>query len=263
MNELSLSRFQTDFAAALLGDSRAIDPAVATLAAQPAFAVFRNGVMKSAVDTLQANFPAVTRLVGPEWFSAAACEFVRRSPPASPILVEYGEAFAEFLTCFEPAADLPYLAEVARLDRMWLEVHTAANAALLAGATIAAMPQEELAEAVLEPHPAARWAWFEATPAYSLWERNRSNATFDADIEWIGEGALLTRPASTVGWRRIDRAGCAFLDACRDGEPLAHAAQAALEAAPDADLSSLMQTLITAGAFRRTHETSDPPGDER
>ena len=36
------------------------------LAAQPAFAVYRNTVMKGCVDALEANFPTVARLVGEE-----------------------------------------------------------------------------------------------------------------------------------------------------------------------------------------------------
>lgn len=263
MNDLSLSRFQTDFAKVLLGDACAIDPVVAGLAAQPAFAVYRNGVMKGAVDALERNYPAVARLVGTEWFRAAACDFVRHSPPASPMLVEYGAGFAAFLADFEPAADLPYLADVARLDRMWTEAHIAADAAPLVAATLAKIPPEIMAETVLELHPTARWAWFDATPAYTLWSRNRTGGAFDPEIDWIGEGALLTRPSSAVIWCPLDRAGCAFLDACLAGERLMNATQAAIDIDPDTDLSRLVQTLIAAGTFRAPHPTDDFLGDER
>lgn len=267
MPELSLARFQTGFAAALRGDPGSVDPVIAELAAHPAFAVYRNGVTKAAVDALQANYPAVRRLVGDEWFRAAACEFVRVSPPRSALLVEYGAAFADFLAGFEPAADLPYLADVARLDRMWTEAHIAADAMPLAADTLAATfatyAEDRLTDTVLATHPAARWAWFDAMPIYSLWSRNRSTEAFDADIAWIGEGALITRPASTVIWCPLDRAGCAFLDACRTGRSVTQAVEADLDTDPATDLGRLMQTLLVAGALREPRSTSPAVGEIR
>jgi len=249
MHELALSRFQSAFAAALFGDLTSVDPVIAALAAHPAFAIYRNGVMKGAVDALAANYPAVGRLVGAEWLRAAACEFVRGSPPRSPLLVEYGAAFPDFLSAFEPAADLPYLADVARLDRMWTEAHVAASASPLEATALAALSEERLSDTGLDPHPAARWAWFDAMPIYTLWARNRSAEAFDENVDWIPEGALITRPASTVIWCPLERAGCAFLDTCRAGRSVLQAVEAALAADPATDLGRLIRTLTTAGAL--------------
>ena len=62
---------------------------------------------------------------------------------------------------------------------------------------------------------------------------------------------LLTRPTLDVRWREVDRACCAFLDACAQGECIADAVAAALSADADADLAKLMATLLDAGAFAR------------
>jgi membrane-bound lytic murein transglycosylase B len=59
------------------------DATVASLARRPGFAVLRNTVRKACVDALQANFPAVTRLVGDEWMRAAAARFAVE-PPSDP-----------------------------------------------------------------------------------------------------------------------------------------------------------------------------------
>lgn len=244
-----LARFQSAFAIALRLDAPIEEPAVAALAAQPAFAIYRNGVMKHATDALAANFPAVMRLVGEAWFRAAACEFVRACPPDRPMLIDYGAAFPDFLAGFAPAADLPYLAAVARLDRLWTECHIAADAKPLDASTLGGLAGEALAATRLVPHPAARWLWSESEPVCTLWERNRTTAAFDPDIDWNGEGALLVRPGSQVISMRIDRAACAFLDACSESEPLDGAAAAALASDPAADLGTLLQTLLLAGAF--------------
>lgn len=253
----TLARFQDAFAQALLSPEASAPAEIAALVAQPAFAVYRNTVIKGCVDALQANYPAVTRLVGEEWLRAAAAVYVRKALPAEPTLLRYGASFADFLARFEPAAELPYLPAVARLDRLWTEAHAAADADLLDPDTVARLAPGTLGGAVLHPHPAARWAWFADAPIYTIWSRNRSAATPDGDIDWVPEGALLTRPRDGVEWRALDASGCAFLDACAARATLAAAAQAALAAQPDADLAQLMAGLLEAGAFSRMHIASE------
>lgn len=250
-----LRRFQEDFARALADPAPPADCGAevgeARLRAQPGFAVYRNTVLKGAIDALQANYPAVTRLVGEEWMRAAAAAYARANPPIAPMLLEYGEAFSLFLQGFEPAAELPYLAAVARLDRYWNEAHGAGDEVPLAAATIAALGQDDLARARLRPHAAARWAWFDEQPAYTIWSRNRSDAPLRDDLVWRGEGALLTRPADAVQFFPLGQAGCALLDACAAGHALGDAAFAALGVDPAADLAQLMGQLLVAGAFGR------------
>ena len=246
---VALSRFQDAFEYALLAPDSVPDAEVAALTAQPAFAVYRNTVMKGCIDALQANFPAVTRLVGEQWLRAAASIYVRQSPPTDPVLMHYGAGFADFLSGFTPAAELSYLPDVARLDRYWTEAHAAPDDNVLDPATVAGLAPEALASTVLRPHAAARWAWFPDAPIYTIWSRNRSDDVTDGDIEWKAEGALLVRPRDTVQWITIDAAARVFLDACANGLTLAAAADAALKAQVDTDLARLMSTLLAAGAF--------------
>ena len=246
-----LACFQDAFARALLAPATAAAAEVAALTAQPAFAVYRNTVIKGCIDALRANYPAVARLVGDEWFRAAAAIHVREALPAEPMLLNYGAAFADFLARFEPAAELPYLPGVARLDRYWTEAHAAPDVDALDPAIVARFEPETLAATVLHPHPAARWAWFDDAPIHTIWSRNRSGEALDDNLDWRPEGALLTRPRDAVEWIALDAAGCAFLDACAAGGTLAAAAQAALAVQGDADLARLMSTLLAAGAFSR------------
>jgi hypothetical protein len=259
----ALARFQDAFAHALL--EPLADPAstAAVLASQPGFAVYRNTVMKGCVDALQANFPAVARLVGEEWFRAAAAIYVRGSLPTDPALQGYGASFGAFLARFEPAAELPYLPGVARLDRLWNESHAAPDETAMDPADIAGLAPAALARAVLHPHAAARWAWFEDAPIYTIWSRNRAAAAPAPEIDWRSEGALLVRPRDKVEWIRLDAAGAAFLDACAAGMPVTRAANAALEARDDVDLMQLMCTLLAAGALGRMSFVSEPLSSEQ
>jgi hypothetical protein len=251
----SLSRFQDGFAAALFAGQPEDEFEGAALMRQPGFAVYRNTVMKGCIDALQANYPSVTRLVGEEWFRAAAAIYVRAHLPQDARMLYYGAGFAEFLDGFEPAAELPYLADVARLDRLWTEAHVAPDQPSLEPAAIADLAPTELADVVLHPHPAACWAWFDNQPVFTIWRRNREALEDDSEIDWRGEGALLTRMQGAVAWVELDKAGCHFLDCCKAGRTLAEAAAAALAVRPDADLASLLSSVLAAGAFCQAGKT--------
>jgi hypothetical protein len=250
---MSLTQFQDQFAQALFNAE--VAPEIAPLACQPGFAVYHNTVMKGCIDALQANYPSVTRLAGEEWFRAAAAVYVAEHKPHDVRLLYYGDTFPDFLAGFAPAAELPYLSRVARLDRCWTEAHAAPDAAPLVPTMLAGLAPESLATCILLPHPATRWAWFADQPIYTIWQRNRVPTDDESEIEWRGEGALLARSHGTVTWGPLGAGGCVFLDACNAGHTLAEAANAALDAQEDTDVSRLLADLLEFGAFRFTNET--------
>jgi len=260
-SSVSLREFQAGFARALtaIDAHSSAAPEIADLARQPGFAVYRNTVLKGCIDALQANYPSVARLVGEEWFRAAAALYVRAHPPRQPMLVDYGDGFASFLAKFEPAAELRYLPGVARLDRFWTEAHVANDEAPVPASNVARCSPQELALTVLRPHAAARWAWFDDQPTFTLWRRSRELRDDDlSDVDWRPEGALVTRPQGAVQWLALGTAGCAFLDACAAGTSLGAAAAAALAADPEIDLAALMAQLLEAGAFASAADSKSP-----
>jgi hypothetical protein len=267
-----LAAFQDGFAAALLAPDLSADgmfaegAELARLVAQPGFAVYRNTVLKGCIDALQANYPAVSRLVGDAWFRAAAAVHARAELPHQPMLLDYGSGFADFLAAFEPARALPYLAGVARLDRFWTEAHIARDEPPVAATDVARLDAAALARTVLRPHASARWACFDEQPIVSIWQRNRQAASDAAaeggaipDLAWHGEGVLIVRPHAVVEWTPLEKSDCAFLDACAAGGTLADAAAAALAADAHADLAALMARTLGAGAFGQLALRPDNP----
>ena len=255
---MQLSTFLDGFSVALLGQAADV-PWLSALESQPGFAVYRNTVLKGCIDALQANYPTVCQLVGDDWFRAAAAVFARSQPPREGLLVDYGAGLADFLAGFAPAAELPYLSAVARLDRCWTECHLAADATAVDREWLAQQTADTLPLVHLRPHPAARWAWCDEHPAYALWQSHREGLHPNEALEWTGDGALLTRPHAEVVWHPLSRVGTAFLDACADGRTLEAAATSALNAEPTADFAALISTLLDAGALIPT----DLPTDSR
>ena len=239
-----LRAFQSSVAAALRGDA---PPPSAD--AQPAVAVHRNTVALGLREALAANYPTVRRLVGDAWFDAAAAVFALAHAPSDGVLAGYGADFAPWLDRFEPARDLPYLPDVARLDRAWTEAHLAADAPVLEARDLAGLAVHDLEGLRLVVHPSARAFAFEC-PAFTIWRAHRENAVLDATHEWRHECALVVRPLHDVRWRGIDAAGYAFFDACAAGASIA----AALERAADA---RAWPALVAAGAFTRLERATD------
>ncbi|MGH7122185.1 MAG: DNA-binding domain-containing protein [Acetobacteraceae bacterium] len=65
--------------------------------AEARLAVYRNNVIGSLTGALRPTYPAVERLVGKEFFAAAAARLIACEPPATRDLYEYDGAFPDFL----------------------------------------------------------------------------------------------------------------------------------------------------------------------
>jgi hypothetical protein len=248
----SLADRQHQFGEALLDQARAVPAGLSgppRAAIDERFAVYRTNVTIGLVEGLRNAFPVVDRLVGDAFFTAMAATHVLQSPPSSPVLLRYGRDFPAFVESFAPAAGLPYLAGVARLEWLWLESYHAAEAAPLTIADLHAVPTERLPLLRLALHPSARPVGFDH-PARTIWQAHQTlddPATLDADIR--PEAALIVRPHAMVSVLSLSSGGLAFLLALRAARTIADAAVEALAAEPAVDLPNLINTLFDAGTF--------------
>jgi hypothetical protein len=228
--------FHTAFADALrTGRTDPLQPYLAEAGAAGRLSVYRNNVVRGAIEALRAAFPAIDRLIGSRLFDALARAYWHTHPPERPTLILYGDAFADYLAGAEPVAGLPWLADVARHDRAWLEAHHAPGGRPLGAADAAGLAPETLPALVPGLQPSVRLLtspW----PAYDIWHRNRiepDDAPMRADPGQYF--SLLWRQDGTVCSRMLHAGEHAFLDALGGGAPLETAAQAGLAAEPGFD----------------------------
>ncbi len=244
------TQFQDAFAAALEGDQGRLgrwlaDPGGAGLS------VYRNTVVAGAVDALAASFPTVVQIVGTDWFRAAAAAYAAEHSPTKPSLMDYGQDFPDWLASFAPARDTPYLASIARIDRLWWDAHFAIDAEHLPPTASEGLAESDLSCAVVGLHPSVRLARFEET-VVSLWQAHQGpTAVRDFQIEARPEYLLIVRPSLNVRAQKIDLSTFAFLSACLEGQPLMKAAMQAVEADPSASLPMILTLGFQSGAFRR------------
>src|SRR5512143_2794599 len=89
--------------------------------------VYRNNVLLNLTEALKAVYPVTERLVGDGFFRYAAGRYIPQHPSTSGNLHDFGGYFPGFLATFEPAAELAYLPEVARLEWAYHGVFHAAD----------------------------------------------------------------------------------------------------------------------------------------
>jgi hypothetical protein len=210
--------------------------------------VYRNNVTVSLIDALAAIFPAVQRITGVEFFRAMARFHLRATPPTSPLLFEYGRDFPSFIERYEYAQPLPWLADVARIERAWLDAYHAADMETLSPMALASIPPEQLSDVFFVPHPAARIVRSEF-PAVAIFATNRSEGPVKP-IEAAGhQDALVTRPALEVVVRHLPPGGAIFLERLISRDSLGEAAAEAFEADASFDLPANIAGMIDAGVF--------------
>lgn len=113
----------------------------------------RNNVTVSLIDASAAIYPAVQRVTGKEFFRAMARFHVRATPPASPLLFDYGRAFPAFIEGYEYAREMPWLVDTARIERAWLDVYHAEDCPTLTAEALSLIHPSSLAGAHFVPHP--------------------------------------------------------------------------------------------------------------
>ncbi|MBB3655601.1 hypothetical protein FHX15_000800 [Rhizobium sp. BK650] len=215
--------------------------------AEKRYNVYRNNVTVSLIAALSSIFPAVERITGTDFFRAMARFHVRETPPASPLLFEYGRDFPDFIDRYEYAQDMPWLSDVARIERAWLDAYHAADAPALRGEALAAVPQEDLGAAAFRPHPATRVISSDH-PAVTIFAINRGSGPVGR-VDDHPEDGLITRVDDEVTVRLLPPGGAAFFNALLSGECLAAAVAAGLNTYPAFDLSAAIGEMIASGAF--------------
>ena len=89
------------------------------LSSDKQISIYRDSVFGSLSTALAQIYPVCRKLVGEEFFDFMATQYIKKYYSTSPDLAEYGNQLALFIADFKPAAELVYLADVARLEWAW------------------------------------------------------------------------------------------------------------------------------------------------
>ena len=250
---LSLRDLQAAMAASVLRQADApLAGVVRTdgLAVEQRLQVYRNNTLISLTAALKETFPTVCQLVDEKFFRYAAHDFIRQHPPRAPRLSEYGAEFADFLAAFEPARNLRYLPDVARLEWAVNLAFHAPDAPALDPARIAAVPIDDYAALMFTLHPAGQLL-ASAYPVERIWAAHQPGGTLDGGIDLDAGGCrlLIDRRRGEIRILSLDPAGFAFLSTLAAGRTLQDAFEAAGAADQAFDLTAALAVHLTRGTF--------------
>ncbi len=151
-------------------------------------AIYRGSVLGKMSRTLQTIYPVCDRIVGESFFNATAVEYIRRFPSTSPDLGDYGAQFADFLASFEPAASLPYLPDVARLEWHWHRVFNGEETPPFDFQALGQISPETWSQLVFGlPHNSRLLE--SPYPIHRIWQVNQSEYDGDAAVN-LDEGGI-------------------------------------------------------------------------
>ena len=241
---------QTAFADALLHADRQVPDGITSArgrADAARFAVYRNNVFVGLTKALAQRFPVTERLVGSEFFVAMARAYAQDHKPASPLMIEYGSNFPDFIAAFPPASELAYLPDVARIETTWTRAYHAADTLPLDLAVLAAVAPEMLADLRLVPHPSAGLIQSEF-PAGSIWSAHQRDMVTPV-ADWRPQAVLVVRPEMTVNVHILPPQDAVFATSLFNAATLGEAAEAAFAAGHAFDFGTALIGLVSLGAF--------------
>jgi len=243
---------QHDFVTALRNPDVEPPSAVAVKSGQSSrrrFNVYRNNVTVSLIEALGAGYPVVKELVGEDFFNAMARAYVSVHLPASPVLLHYGDSFTDFIAAFEPAAELPFLADVARVESAWTSAYHAQDCDALTIADLQSIAPEHLEDVIFRLHPSlqllhSNWS------AVSIWQIHQTGDAPSGAMQQLrpeAEYAMIVRPGWDVDIRLLPETTWKFFSALHAGSSLGSAVVTLAEAEM-ADVGQMLQLLFDTGS---------------
>ncbi|SEB25477.1 DNA-binding domain-containing protein [Variovorax sp. YR216] len=223
----------------------------ASLSALKRLQVYRNNMVESLIAALGAVYPVVARLVGNGFFRHAAKAFISAHPSRSGNLQDFGGEIPAFLRAYPPAADLPYLPDVAALE--WA-LHRAYHEIELPALTLERLAQVPVAGQAglrLRLQPSARFV-ASRYPLLRIWQSNQPEALDDESTISLDEGGvdlLVVQRALELEFRLLGVAEGRWLRALADEASLAEATRRAMDIDPAFDLMGALARHLGLGLF--------------
>ena len=223
--------------------------------------IYRNNVIGNLTDAMLTTYPLVTKLTGEDFATVMMRSCVLQNPPREACLANYGGALPEFIEGFPPAATLPYLADVARLEWAINGAYHAPDDVALSSAEIEALPENGLAEMNLRLRKSARLVasnWpLESIRSFCLSYDEKTSG--ELNLEGEGCRFLVFRPELNVAVIKLAADEYAFFEALGRGQVLGTALDATLRDFPAFDLGAVLQRHLPLETFAGATGGKNPP----
>lgn len=247
---VTLEELQQQFADAVLKqDEAALCDVINAEGISPAGRVdiYRNNVMVGLQRVMMARYPVVCKLVDERFFKYAVAEYIKQHPSESGNLDDYGKAFAEFLSAFEPTKPFAFLPDTARLEWAHHECYRAAEHEKIDAVALSKLPPESYEHLRFTLHPSVQLLCSEY-PLDVLWALGQGNENEDSiELPERGVELLLVRPDTEVQQIVLEKGEYAYLNALAEGGTFLKAYETAIKEHEGFDLGGALQKFVSNG----------------
>ncbi|MGE0454749.1 MAG: putative DNA-binding domain-containing protein [Vicinamibacteria bacterium] len=183
--------------------------------------VYTSGYLARLVEALEADYPALRRILGPGAFGSLAARYLRENPPTSHDIGRCGAGLPEFMADDTLTGSLPFLPDLARLEWALAEAFVAADDRPFGIEDLAAAGPEAVADwplALTRGTALLRSRW----PLLELWRsRDLADDAVSIPLESAPRSLLVVREGFDVRPLEIGDRDARFLAGAAAGLRLA------------------------------------------
>jgi len=222
--------------------------------------VYAHGYLARIVEALGEEYRVVRRILGPDAFESLIARYLGTSPPRSFDLAHAGDGLSEFLKKDLLSRELPFLPDLAALERRLSEAFVAADGESFTWAELQQMAPAAAAKLELGLAPGAlviRSAW----PLHDLWSsRDLPDEEISIDLEGRPSIVLVFRRGWSVRCEGIDEDNARLVERVTRGD--ATLSRLAEEHGADdgtqvRQLLDCFRSLVDRGVFVRKRRIND------
>lgn len=196
--------------------------------------IYRNHFLITLTQSLKIIYPATLRLVGENFFTATAHEFIAKILPSHGILQDFGEEFPDFLANFVPAQAINYLSAVAHFEWVCHQTYYAATCSPLDLARFKNISPKDYSMIKFKLHPSHKLLEY-SFPVLSIWQMCQQPEVSANTLDSIttGQKILVIRPELTVNMLALSPGEFTLISAFAQGVKFTQACTLALAVEPE------------------------------
>jgi hypothetical protein len=185
--------------------------------------VYAEGYFARLLEVLEAEYPAVRFVLGAEAFGSLASRHLATFPPSTFDLAHAGRHLPAYIAADPLAEDLPFLPDLATLERAVSEAFVAADSEPVRLERVLALGARAAADVPVRLSPGTalvRSSW----PTSEVWKaRLGKPEDVDVELEARSEALLVHRPGERVLVTKLDEESARLVDAFKEGRSIAGA----------------------------------------
>ena len=207
--------------------------------------IYQHSIANSLCDALGGVFEVVNKLVGDEFFTHIAKNYVRAHPSSTGNVHDFGQAFPEFLEKFPGLEALPYLPDVARLEWAYHAAFHSPIGSMLNIDKLAQVPESKYDRLKLLLSPAC-FLLHSEYPVLHIWQVNQDGYD-DSDTVSLDEGGVdlaIVREGNQIVFHSLLPGAFVMLNAALDGKSFNDSCEIVLKLDANSDVGKFLQDAV-------------------